>query len=244
MDRRTANRKKTGKAGTASAGPRFRVINGNAGKRRKAGRLESLEPKKSKRGLIAVLVIAVILLLAAAAVFFILRYYHVENVYVEGNVLGTVNGANFTDGLDGLAASVTVMIATFLAAAAIGTGSRIEPVACAVAGALLGFLLFNVYPASVFMGDTGSLALGGFVAASAYMMRMQLFIPIIGFVYLIEVLSVILQVFYFKITGGKRLFRMAPLHHHFELCGWSETRIVAAFSILTALLCLVALIAM
>lgn len=159
-------------------------------------------------------------------------------------ILGTVNGANFTDGLDGLAASVTVMIATFLAAAAIGTGSRIEPVACAVAGALLGFLLFNVYPASVFMGDTGSLALGGFVAASAYMMRMQLFIPIIGFVYLIEVLSVILQVFYFKITGGKRLFRMAPLHHHFELCGWSETRIVAAFSILTALLCLVALIAM
>ena len=82
------------------------------------------------------------------------------------------------------------------------------------------------------------------MAASAYMMRMQLFIPIIGFVYLIEVLSVILQVFYFKITGGKRLFRMAPLHHHFELCGWSETRIVAAFSILTALLCLVALIAM
>ena len=159
-------------------------------------------------------------------------------------ILGTVNGANFTDGLDGLAASVTVMIATFLAAAAIGTGSRIEPVACAVAGALLGFLLFNVYPASVFMGDTGSLALGGFVAASAYMMRMQLFIPIIGFVYLIEVLSVILQVFYFKITGGKRLFRMAPLHHPFELCGWSETRIVAAFSILTALLCLVALIAM
>ncbi len=159
-------------------------------------------------------------------------------------ILGTVNGANFTDGLDGLAASVTVMIATFLAAAAIGTGSRIEPVACAVAGALLGFLLFNVYPASVFMGDTGSLALGGFVAASAYMMRMQLFIPIIGFVYLIEVLSVILQVFYFKITRGKRLFRMAPLHHHFELCGWSETRIVAAFSILTALLCLVALIAM
>ncbi len=158
-------------------------------------------------------------------------------------ILGTVNGANFTDGLDGLAASVTVMTATFLAAASIGTGSRIEPVACAVAGALLGFLLFNVYPASVFMGDTGSLALGGFVAASAYMMRMQLFIPIISFIYLIEVVSVILQVAYFKLTGGKRLFRMAPLHHHFELCGWSETRIVAVFSILTAILCLVALIA-
>ena len=158
-------------------------------------------------------------------------------------ILGTVNGANFTDGLDGLAAGVTVMMAAFLAAASIGTGARIEPAACAVAGARLGFLLFNVYPASVFMGDTGSLALGGFVAASAYMMRMQLFIPIIGFIYLAEVVSVILQVAYFKLTGGRRLFRMAPVHHHFELCGWPETRIVAFFSILTAILCLAALLA-
>ena len=159
-------------------------------------------------------------------------------------IIGTVNGANFTDELDGLAASVTVLAASFLSAAAIGTGTRIEPITCAVAGALMGFLLFNVYPASVFMGDTGSLALGGFVAASAYMMQLQLFIPIIGFIYVIEVVSVILQVVYFKVTGGKRLFRMAPLHHHFELGGWSETRIVAVFSIITAILCLVALIAM
>ena len=159
-------------------------------------------------------------------------------------IIGTVNGANFTDGLDGLAASVTVLAASFLSAAAIGTGTRIEPITCAVAGALMGFLLFNVYPASVFMGDTGSLALGGFVAGAAYMMQLQLFIPIIGFIYVIEVVSVILQVVYFKATGGKRLFRMAPLHHHFELGGWSETRIVAGFSIITAILCLVALIAM
>ena len=159
-------------------------------------------------------------------------------------IIGTVNGANFTDGLDGLAASVTVLAASFLSAAAIGTGTRIEPSTCAVAGALMGFLLFNVYPASVFMGDTGSLALGGFVSASAYMMQLQLFIPIIAFIYVIEVVSVILQVVYFKVTGGKRLFRMAPLHHHFELGGWSETRIVAVFSIITAILCLVALIAM
>ena len=158
-------------------------------------------------------------------------------------VIGTVNGANFTDGLDGLAASVTVLAASFLSAAAIGTGTRIEPVTCAVAGALLGFLLFNVYPASVFMGDTGSLALGGFVAAAAYMMPLQRFIPIIGVIYLIEVVSVILQVLFFKLTGGRRLFRMAPLHHHFELGGWSETRIVAFFSVVTAILCLVALIA-
>lgn len=157
-------------------------------------------------------------------------------------VIGTVNGTNLTDGLDGLASSVTVLVATFFSVVAIGTQSGIEPITCAVVGALLGFLLFNVHPASVFMGDTGSLALGGFVAASAYMMQMPLYIVIVGFIYLIEVLSDILQVTYFKMTGGKRIFKMAPLHHHFELCGWSETRVVAVFSIVTALLCLVALI--
>lgn len=155
-------------------------------------------------------------------------------------VLGTANGTNFTDGLDGLASSVTVITATFFTVVAIGTDSGIEPITCAVVGALLGFLLFNVYPASVFMGDTGSLALGGFVAAAAYMMQMPLFIPIVGFIYLAEVVSVIMQVGYFKMTGGKRIFRMAPIHHHFELGGWSETRVVAVFSIVTALLCLVA----
>ena len=155
-------------------------------------------------------------------------------------VVGTANGTNFTDGLDGLASSVTVIVATFFTVVAIGTGSGIEPITCAVVGALLGFLLFNVYPASVFMGDTGSLALGGFVAATAYMLQMPLFIPIVGFIYLAEVLSDILQVGYFKMTGGKRIFKMAPIHHHFELCGWSETRVVAVFSIVTALLCLVA----
>lgn len=156
-------------------------------------------------------------------------------------VIGTVNGTNFTDGLDGLASSVTVLVATFFTVVAIGTDSGIEPVTCAVVGALLGFLLFNVHPASVFMGDTGSLALGGFVAAAAYMMQMPVFIAIVGFIYLAEVLSDILQVSYFKLTGGKRIFKMAPIHHHFELCGWSETRVVAVFSIVTALLCLVAL---
>lgn len=157
-------------------------------------------------------------------------------------VIATVNGTNFTDGLDGLASSVTVMVAVFFSVVAIGTASGIEPITCAVAGGLLGFLLFNVHPASVFMGDTGSLALGGFVAGAAYMLNMPLFIPIVGFIYMIEVVSVILQVGYFKLTKGKRLFKMAPIHHHFELCGWSETRIVAVFSIVTALLCLVALL--
>nr|WP_296267038.1 phospho-N-acetylmuramoyl-pentapeptide-transferase [uncultured Merdimonas sp.] len=159
-------------------------------------------------------------------------------------VIGTVNGVNFTDGLDGLASSVTVLVATFFTVVALGTDSGISPVTCAVVGALLGFLLFNVYPASVFMGDTGSLALGGFVASTAYMLQMPIFIIIVGLIYLVEVLSVIIQVTYFKKTGGKRIFKMAPIHHHFELCGWSETRVVAVFSIITAILCLIALMAM
>ena len=157
-------------------------------------------------------------------------------------VLGTVNGVNFTDGLDGLAGTVTLMVTVFFTAVAIGERSGIEPVTCAVAGALLGFLLFNVYPAAVFMGDTGSLALGGFVAACGYLLQMPLYIALVGAVYLAEVLSVILQVAYFKASGGRRLFKMAPLHHHFELCGWSETRIAAVFTIITALMCLVGLL--
>lgn len=156
-------------------------------------------------------------------------------------VLGTVNGANFTDGLDGLASSVTLLIATFFSVVAIGTKSGISPITCAVAGSLLGFLVFNVYPARVFMGDTGSLALGGFVATSAFMLRIPLFILIVGLIYLFEVLSVIIQVGYYKLSGGKRIFKMAPIHHHFELCGWPETRVVAVFSIVTAILCLIAL---
>jgi len=157
-------------------------------------------------------------------------------------VLGCVNGTNLTDGLDGLLGSITVLVATFLAVVSIGIEAGITPVVCAVVGALLGFLLFNVHPASVFMGDTGSLALGGFIAASAYVTQMQLFIPIVGLVYVIEVLSVMIQVGYFKISGGKRVFKMAPIHHHFELSGWKETKIVAIFSILTAVLCILGLI--
>ena len=156
-------------------------------------------------------------------------------------VIGTVNGVNFTDGLDGLASSVTIMVATFFSVMAIGTKSGIEPITCAVVGALMGFLLFNVYPAKIFMGDTGSLALGGFVAGTAYMLQMPLFIILVGMIYVVEVLSVMIQVTYFKATHGKRFFKMAPIHHHFELCGWSETRIVAVFSVITAVLCLIAL---
>lgn len=158
-------------------------------------------------------------------------------------IIGTVNGSNFTDGIDGQESSITIMIATFFAVVSLSLSAGIEPVACAVIGGLLGFLMFNVYPASVFMGDTGSLALGGFVAGCAYMTGLQLFIPIVAFIYLLEVASVIIQVTYFKLTKGKRFFRMAPIHHHFELGGWSETKVVCVFTTVTALLCILAITA-
>jgi phospho-N-acetylmuramoyl-pentapeptide-transferase len=159
-------------------------------------------------------------------------------------VIGTVNGVNFTDGLDGLASSVTLIVAVFFTVISVGMNSGIEPITCAVVGGLMGFLVYNVYPAQVFMGDTGSLALGGFVAGTAYMLQMPLFILLVGLIYLVEVLSVIIQVSYFKATHGKRIFKMAPIHHHFELCGWSETRVVTVFSVVTAVMCLLALLAL
>ena len=166
-------------------------------------------------------------------------------------VMGTVNGSNFTDGLDGLETTVTLVICGFLALAAFRLDASMVPVIAGMIGILLGFLMFNVHPAKVFMGDTGSLALGGFVVGVAYVLQIPLFIVIVALIYLAEVLSVIIQVFYFKVTHGKRVFRMAPIHHHFELGGWckpedveekkwSEVKIVAVFSTVTALLCVLA----
>ncbi len=154
-------------------------------------------------------------------------------------VLGTVNGVNLTDGLDGLSSGVTVLVAAFFAIVGWAFSSGVSPIAGAVVGSLMAFLIFNSYPAKVFMGDTGSLALGGFVAATALILKMPLFILIVGFIYLIETLSVIIQVGSFKLTH-KRVFKMAPIHHHFELCGWSETKVVTVFYIVTAIMCLVA----
>ena len=156
--------------------------------------------------------------------------------------VATVNGTNFTDGVDGLASCVTVASALFFTIAAAFSGSGAAASGGAMIGALLGFLLYNAYPAKVFMGDTGSLALGGFVTAMAYLLQLPLFIPIVGFIYFIEVVSVIMQVGYFKMTHGKRIFRMAPIHHHFELGGWSEVRVVAVFSVTTAILSAFALL--
>lgn len=164
--------------------------------------------------------------------------------FVFITVLGTVNGANFTDGLDGLATTVTLIIAMFFAVLSIKVGSYTAHTAMIMIGTLLGFLIFNTYPAKVFMGDTGSLALGGFVAAEAFMLRVPLFIIIVAFIYLAEILSVMLQVSYFKLTHGKRIFKMAPIHHHFELSGFEETRVVAMFAVVTIILCFVGFIAL
>ena len=159
-------------------------------------------------------------------------------------VLGTVNGANFTDGLDGLATSVTVVIAMFFVVLSLKIGSPVYLTAMIMVGTLIGFLIFNTYPAKVFMGDTGSLALGGFVAAEAFMLKAPLFIIIVAFIYLAEILSVMLQVSYFKITHGKRIFKMSPIHHHFDLSGFEETRVVAMFTVVTILCCFIGFIAL
>lgn len=157
-------------------------------------------------------------------------------------IIGTVNAVNITDGIDGLSSSVTVPVAVFFAVLGgmwHGFG-QLGVFAGALVGGLLGFLCYNHYPAKVFMGDTGSLFLGGAVAALAFAYDMPLILLLVGFVYLCETLSDIIQVTYFKLTHGKRIFKMAPLHHHFEMCGWKETKIVAVFAAVSALFCVLA----
>ena len=159
-------------------------------------------------------------------------------------MLGTVNGVNLTDGLDGLSSGVTLLVASFFAIAAWAAGSTVSPICGAIIGGLLAFLIFNAYPAKVFMGDTGSLALGGFVASTAFVLKMPIFIAIVGFIYLWESITVMLQVGWFKLTKrkygeGRRLFKMAPFHHHLEKCGWRETKVVTLFYVATAMFCLI-----
>ena len=156
----------------------------------------------------------------------------------------TTNAVNLTDGLDGLATSVTLLVMTFFALVSFATGHYTLAIFWAVvAGALLGFLRYNAFPAQVFMGDTGSLALGGAIAAIAMILKMPLLVIIVGGIYVMETLSVILQVASFKLTG-KRIFKMSPLHHHFELSGWHETKVVSIFCIVTVILCLVAFLSL
>ena len=158
-------------------------------------------------------------------------------------MVGTVNSVNLTDGLDGLASGVTVLVATYFVFIAYAVNKGLIPVCGAAIGALLGFLVFNSYPAKVFMGDTGSLALGGFVASVAILTKMPIMLVIVGFVYVCESLSVMIQVGYFKLTGGKRIFKMAPIHHHFELSGLQGIKVVELFTIASAVLCLLGFVA-
>ena len=157
-------------------------------------------------------------------------------------IIGTVNAVNITDGVDGLSSSVTVPVAVFFAVlGGLWQGcSQLGVFAGALVGGLLGFLFYNHYPAKVFMGDTGSLFLGGAVAALAFAYDMPLILLLVGFVYLCETLSDIIQVTYFKLTHGKRIFKMAPLHHHFEMCGWKETKVVAVFAAVSTVFCVLA----
>ena len=160
-------------------------------------------------------------------------------------IVGTVNAVNITDGLDGLSTSVTLPVAVFFTAVACiwpGYG-QMGLFSAALVGGLGGFLLYNRYPAKVFMGDTGSLFLGGAVAALAFAYDMPLVLILVGIVYICETLSDILQVGYFKLTHGKRIFKMAPLHHHFEMCGWRETKVVAVFTAVSAVFCVIAFFA-
>ena len=154
-------------------------------------------------------------------------------------ITATDTGANFTDGIDGLCSSVTAVIVFFffIVDRVLLGYAELGALPGAVLGGLLGFLCFNAHPAKVFMGDTGSLALGGFVVAMAIQTEIALYIPFFAFVYFMEVLSVIIQVSYFKWSHGKRIFKMAPIHHHFELLGWSETQVVTVFTIITILAC-------
>lgn len=158
-------------------------------------------------------------------------------------IVGTVNAVNITDGLDGLSTSVTIPVAVFFTVmAVVWPGfAQLGTFSAAMVGGLAGFLLYNHYPARVFMGDTGSLFLGGAVAALAFAYDMPLVLLLVGIVYICETLSDIIQVTYFKLTHGKRIFKMAPLHHHFELCGWSEVKLVTIFTLVSAVFCMLAL---
>ena len=156
-------------------------------------------------------------------------------------MLGCDNAVNLTDGVDGLSSSVTLPVMIFFAAVAIAQGKfdlALLP-ACLVGG-LIAYLFYNWHPAKVFMGDTGSLFLGGVVCGMAFALNMPLILILVGFVYIVETLSVILQVGYFKLTHGKRLFKMSPIHHHFEMCGWKEVKIVLVFTAVSAVMCLIA----
>ena len=156
-------------------------------------------------------------------------------------MIGCDNAVNLTDGVDGLCGSVTIPVMVFFTAAAIAMGRLdLAVVPAALVGGLIAYLFYNWHPAKVFMGDTGSLFLGGMVCALAFALDLPLILIFVGIIYILETLSVILQVGYFKLTHGKRLFKMSPIHHHFEMCGWKEEKIVISFTLVSAVMCVLA----
>jgi len=213
---------------------------------------EGLKPYQ-KLGLQIIISVALAVYLAVCSESSTFVYIPIADIYLDFGifyipfivfvVLAMTNAVNLTDGLDGLASGVTAFVTLFFAVAGMIYGFYSGAYFCAaVCGACLGFLVFNKNPAKVFMGDTGSLALGGGLAAAAIVMKLELLLPVVGLLYVIEALSVVLQVGYFKISGGKRIFKMAPIHHHFEKCGYTEVQVVTAFWIFTVICCIIGFI--
>lgn len=167
--------------------------------------------------------------------------WSVYMVFAAFVMVGCVNAVNLTDGVDGLVSSVTLPVLIFFAVTTwLWNETELTVFACALIGGLLGFLLYNHHPAQIFMGDTGSLFLGGAVCGLAFAADMPLILVLVGVIYIVETLSDIIQVTYFKLTHGKRIFKMAPLHHHFEMCGWKENKVVAVFTAVTIVFCVIA----
>ena len=200
--------------------------------------------KKNTKGLPSIFKLILQILFAGFGLIICFNYNTMSNIFVFVFlifiIVGTNNGVNFTDGLDGLCSSVTLVVAILFSVISYNRNNfELLYINLLVVAVLIAFLIYNHYPAKLFMGDTGSLFLGAYVAFMAIALDMQYLIPIFGIVYLVEVLSVIIQVLYFKATGGKRFFKMAPIHHHFEKCGLNETQIVIMFTVVTSIMCII-----
>ncbi len=200
--------------------------------------------RKNTKGLPSLFKLILQILFAGFGLIICFNYNTMSNIFVFlfliFIIVGTNNGVNFTDGLDGLCSSVTLVVAILFSVISYNRDNfELLYVNLLVVAILIAFLIYNHYPAKLFMGDTGSLFLGAYVAFMAIALDMQYLIPLFGIVYLVEVLSVIIQVSYFKLTGGKRFFKMAPIHHHFEKCGLNEVQIVAMFTLVTIITCVI-----
>lgn len=201
--------------------------------------------KKNTKGLPGIFKLILQILFAGFGLIICFNYNTMSNIFVFALlifiIVGTNNGVNFTDGIDGLCTMVTIVVAIFyISISKDQKTNELLYINLLILAILLAFIIFNHYPAKIFMGDTGSLFLGAYVAFMAIALDVQYYLPIFGIIYMVEVLSVIIQVSYFKLSGGKRIFKMAPIHHHFEKCGFSENQIVAMFTGITIVACIIA----